>query len=129
MEDGTDPQGLRRRAGRAGRGERARCYAGCRPGREHLHEVHPTRFLECCISEAHLVNTAAGLSKMGFIPFLSSYSMFLAGRSWDQVAAQHSRAGRETGVWAPGPPAGGPCRRQQLVLSAAHFDLSTRILL
>ncbi len=48
-------------------------------------DAYPTRFFECGISEADMMNTAAGLSKMGFIPFLSSYSMFLAGRSWDQI--------------------------------------------
>lgn len=46
---------------------------------------YPERFFECGISEADMVNTAAGLSKMGFVPFLSSYAMFLAGRAWDQI--------------------------------------------
>ncbi|MCH7471636.1 transketolase family protein [bacterium] len=45
----------------------------------------PERFFECGISEQDMMNTAAGLSKMGFIPFLSSYSIFLSGRAWDMM--------------------------------------------
>jgi transketolase len=32
-----------------------------------------------------MIGTAAGLSKVGFIPFVSSYAIFLSGRAWDQV--------------------------------------------
>ncbi len=46
---------------------------------------YPQRFFECGIAEADMMNTAAGLSKMGFIPYLSSYSLFLSGRAWDQM--------------------------------------------
>lgn len=46
---------------------------------------YPERFFECGIAEADMMNTAAGLSKMGFIPYLSSYSLFLSGRAWDQM--------------------------------------------
>ncbi len=45
----------------------------------------PERFIECGIAEQDMMNTAAGLSTVGFIPFLSSYAVFLAGRSWDQL--------------------------------------------
>lgn len=48
-------------------------------------EKYPERFFECGISEADMMNTAAGLSKMGLIPYLASYSIFLAGRAWDQM--------------------------------------------
>jgi transketolase len=48
-------------------------------------EQYPDRFFECGISEQDMMNTAAGLSKMGFIPFLASYSIFLSGRAWDQM--------------------------------------------
>lgn len=46
---------------------------------------YPGRFFECGIAEADMMNTAAGLSKMGFIPYLASYSIFLSGRAWDQM--------------------------------------------
>jgi len=45
----------------------------------------PDRFFDMGIAEANAVNTAAGLSKVGFIPFVSSYAIFLSGRAWDQV--------------------------------------------
>lgn len=45
----------------------------------------PERFVECGIAEQDMMNTAAGLSTMGFIPFLSSYAIFLTGRAWDQA--------------------------------------------
>ncbi|HEX7880489.1 MAG TPA: transketolase C-terminal domain-containing protein [Candidatus Eisenbacteria bacterium] len=48
-------------------------------------EKYPHRFFEMGISEQDMVGTAVGLSHMGFIPFLSSYSIFLSGRAWDQV--------------------------------------------
>ncbi len=44
----------------------------------------PERFIECGIAEQDMMNTAAGLSTWGFIPFLSSYAIFLTGRAWDQ---------------------------------------------
>ncbi len=37
------------------------------------------------ISEQDLVGTAAGLSLVGKIPFVSSFALFLAGRAYDQV--------------------------------------------
>lgn len=48
-------------------------------------EKYPKRFFEMGISEQDMIGTAVGLSHMGFIPFLSSYSIFLSGRAWDQV--------------------------------------------
>ncbi|MBN2082858.1 transketolase family protein [bacterium] len=48
-------------------------------------EKYPERFFECGIAEADMMNTAAGLSKMGKIPYLASYSIFLSGRAWDQM--------------------------------------------
>jgi transketolase len=37
------------------------------------------------IAENNMVNAAAGLALSGKVAFVASYSMFLAGRSWDQV--------------------------------------------
>jgi transketolase len=45
----------------------------------------PDRFFEMGIAEQNMINTAAGLSKVGFIPYVSSYAIFLSGRAWDQV--------------------------------------------
>jgi transketolase len=43
------------------------------------------RFIECGIAEQNMICIAAGLSTMGFIPFLSSYAQFLASRALDQA--------------------------------------------
>ena len=48
-------------------------------------EEYPDRFFECGIAEADMMNTAAGLAKSGYIPYLASYSIFLSGRAWDQM--------------------------------------------
>lgn len=44
----------------------------------------PDRFFEMGIAEQNMVGTAAGLALQGFIPFLSSYAIFLTGRAFDQ---------------------------------------------
>ena len=48
-------------------------------------EKYPDRFFEMGIAENNMVNVAAGMALTGRVPFLASYSMFLAGRSWDQI--------------------------------------------
>lgn len=51
---------------------------------KYFQEAHLERFFEMGIAEQNMVATAAGLSKAGWIPFLSSYAIFLTGRAWDQ---------------------------------------------
>jgi len=51
---------------------------------------NPERFFEMGIAEQGMVATAAGLSQMGFKPFVTSYAMFVAGRSWEIVRQQIS---------------------------------------
>ncbi len=48
-------------------------------------EKFPDRFFEIGIAEQDMLNTAAGLSLTGKIPFVSTYGVFVAGRAWDQV--------------------------------------------
>ncbi|HDS29543.1 MAG TPA: transketolase family protein [Firmicutes bacterium] len=44
----------------------------------------PGRFFEMGIAEQDMVGTAAGLALQGFIPYLSSYAIFITGRAFDQ---------------------------------------------
>jgi len=44
----------------------------------------PDRFFEMGIAEQDMVGTAAGLALQGFIPYLSSYAIFITGRAFDQ---------------------------------------------
>ncbi|MGN0975392.1 MAG: transketolase family protein [Gemmiger sp.] len=46
---------------------------------------YPDRHFDCGIAEANMVNVAAGLSTCGYVPFVSSFAMFAAGRAFEQV--------------------------------------------
>ncbi|MBQ6707791.1 MAG: transketolase family protein [Clostridia bacterium] len=48
-------------------------------------KAYPDRFFDAGIAECNMVNVAAGLSTVGFIPFASSFAMFVAGRAFEQV--------------------------------------------
>lgn len=47
--------------------------------------VFPERHINCGIAENNMVSIAAGLATCGKIPFASSFSMFLSGRSFEQI--------------------------------------------
>ena len=48
-------------------------------------KAFPERFFDCGIAENNMIGVACGLSLSGKIPFASSFAMFLAGRSFEQV--------------------------------------------
>lgn len=45
----------------------------------------PERFFDCGIAEQDMIATAAGLAAEGKIPFVSSFAMFVTGRTYDQI--------------------------------------------
>ena len=45
----------------------------------------PERFFNVGIAEQDLMATAAGLSTVGKIPFVSTFAMFASGRAWEQI--------------------------------------------
>jgi transketolase len=45
----------------------------------------PYRFFDMGIAEADMIGHAAGLAASGYIPFASTFSMFCAGRAWEQI--------------------------------------------
>ena len=45
----------------------------------------PERFFDCGIAENNMTSVAAGLSTCGKIPFVSTFAMFAAGRSFEQI--------------------------------------------
>ncbi|MBO4691444.1 MAG: transketolase family protein [Bacteroidales bacterium] len=45
----------------------------------------PQRFFQCGIAEANMINTAAGLSLSGKVPFVGTFAAFATGRVYDQV--------------------------------------------
>jgi len=45
----------------------------------------PERFFEMGIAEQNMISTAAGLSLVGKIPFVNTFSIFATGRPYDQI--------------------------------------------
>ena len=46
---------------------------------------YPDRHIDCGIAEANMTGIAAGLSTCGYVPFVSTFAMFAAGRAFEQV--------------------------------------------
>ncbi len=51
---------------------------------EFVKKETPDQFVECFIAEQNMVSMALGLSKVGYIPFASSFAAFLT-RAFDQI--------------------------------------------
>lgn len=52
---------------------------------EAFAKKYPERFVEMGVAEQNMASTAAGMSLMGKIPYISSYAMFSPGRNWEQI--------------------------------------------
>lgn len=48
-------------------------------------KAFPERHIDCGIAEANMTNVAAGMSTCGYVPFVSTFAMFAAGRAFEQV--------------------------------------------
>ncbi len=48
-------------------------------------KAFPKRHIDCGIAEANMAGIAAGMSTCGYVPFMSSFAMFAAGRAYEQV--------------------------------------------
>ena len=48
-------------------------------------EAFPERHIDCGIAEANMVGIAAGMSTTGYVPFISTFAMFVAGRAFEQI--------------------------------------------
>lgn len=48
-------------------------------------KAFPDRHINCGIAEANMTGIAAGMSTCGKVPFISTFAMFAAGRSYEQV--------------------------------------------
>ncbi len=51
----------------------------------YFRDAIPERFFDMGIAEQNMTDVAAGLSLQGKIPWISTYAVFVAGRTWDQV--------------------------------------------
>ncbi len=52
---------------------------------EYFKHAYPERFFNLGITEQDVVGTAAGLSLAGFIPFATSFAVFLTNRAYDMI--------------------------------------------
>ena len=52
---------------------------------EIFRKEYPERHFDCGIAEQNMVGVAAGMSTMGYVPFVSSFAMFAAGRAFEQI--------------------------------------------
>ena len=48
-------------------------------------KAYPDRHFDCGIAEGNMMGVAAGLATMGYVPFVSSFAMFAAGRAFEQI--------------------------------------------
>lgn len=48
-------------------------------------EAFPDRYIEIGVAEQNLSSVAAGLARVGKIPFAASYAAFSPGRNWEQI--------------------------------------------
>lgn len=48
-------------------------------------KAYPERFFDMGIAEANMTGAAAGMATAGLKPFINTFAMFAAGRSWEQV--------------------------------------------
>ncbi|MBI3602725.1 MAG: transketolase family protein [Candidatus Omnitrophica bacterium] len=52
---------------------------------EHFKKEFPERFFNLGIAEQDVIGTAAGLSTQGFIPFATSFAVFMTNRAYDMI--------------------------------------------
>ena len=52
---------------------------------EYFKHAYPDRFFNLGIAEQDVVGTAAGLATMGYIPFATSFAVFLTNRAYDMI--------------------------------------------
>ena len=52
---------------------------------EIFRKEYPDRHYDCGIAEQNMVGVAAGMATMGYVPFVSSFAMFVAGRGVEQI--------------------------------------------
>ena len=82
---------------------------------------HPDRFINVGIAEANMVGVAAGLSMLGFVPFLHSFAPFLARRSADQIYLEGAYAGNTMNLYASDP---GVCAAQNGGTHSSYEDVA-----
>jgi transketolase len=52
---------------------------------ERFQETYPERLINCGVQEADMIGVAAGLSAMGYIPYVHTFGCFASRRCYDQI--------------------------------------------
>ena len=86
----ADARRVGRDPGRAGRRRTPTCSSSTATSAtstraDRFAAAHPDRFLQMGIAEQNMVGVAAGLATLGYVPWLSSFAVFLTHRAVDQV--------------------------------------------
>ncbi|MBB5183123.1 transketolase family protein [Catenisphaera adipataccumulans] len=68
-----------------------------------VQESHPDRYIQCGISEANMVGVAAGLSTVGFIPYLHTFAPFFTRRALDQIYLSGAYAHNTLNIYGSDP--------------------------
>ena len=69
----------------------------------NIKETHPGQFVDMGISEANMIGTAAGLSMLGYVPYVHSFAPFVSRRVEDQVFLAGSYARNTINIYASDP--------------------------
>ncbi len=59
---------------------------------KYFRDEYPERFYQMGIAEANMIGAAAGMASVGWIPFVSTFAVFLATRATDQVRVSVAHA-------------------------------------
>lgn len=76
---------------------------GAASGFAKIRQSHPERFIQCGIAEANMTGVAAGLSLLGFKPFLHSFSPFVSRRNFDQLYVSGAYAHNTINIYGSDP--------------------------
>jgi transketolase len=63
-------------------------------------DAHPTRYFNVGVAEQSLIMAAAGLAKVGKIPYCTTYSAFITRRAYDFVAIACAHSGANVKIFA-----------------------------
>lgn len=66
-------------------------------------KTYPDRFIQCGISEANMVGVSAGMSTVGYKPFLHTFGPFATRRVYDQVYLSGAYAGNTINIYGSDP--------------------------
>ncbi len=90
-------------------------------GSKSVQKAHPDRYVNAGIAEANMVGMAAGLSMLGFVPFLHTFAPFMSRRVADQVYLEGAYAGNPMTLYASDP---GVCSAQNGGTHSTYEDVS-----